>query len=297
MTSSLCIEGQREAQKRGQVVQSFFDGQVALVSGHIARPSNIWETEQVFEGLKLVIIEQGALQGKLPNSTTRHISGPCICAIWNRGHGHEAMQLFDECSPVTYTSIFLPASSMEQRLIGDYEPIRDQLGIDKSFGPNMTVWPLTKSIIALCKQVASCPFQRGPKNFFLSGKALEIAAHIFDGLETQSASLDKLSNQDIERLYQAKEILNANLSFHHSIKKLSIAVSMNEKKLQCGFKRIFGNTVSEYLKTKRLDTAHNLISVHGMSVSSAAYQVGYSPAHLSVAFMHRFGFSPKNLKS
>ncbi|WP_274611825.1 AraC family transcriptional regulator [Rahnella inusitata] len=33
-----------------------------------------------------------------------------------------------------------------------------------------------------------------------------------------------------------------------------------------------------------------------MSVSTAAYHVGYTPAHFSVVFRKKFGFSPKSLR-
>jgi len=292
----LCLEGQKAAQERGQIVQSIFDEKVALISGHIPNPSNEWETERIFDGLKLVVVNNGTLNCKLPNCKTQHVSGPCVCAIWNRDHNSEGMQSFLNGCAVDYTSIFLPGNGIEQSLSGDFERVRATLGIERVTSPHMTILPATKPVRALCAQVAQCPFRNNARNYFLSGKALEITAYVLDSLDTKTPFNYKLSTTDIERLYQVRETLKANLQHPHTLGKLSLIAGMNTKKLQTGFIKIFGKSIHDYLKTLRLETAYKLISINGISISSAAYQVGYSPAHLSVVFRKEYGFAPKSIK-
>ncbi|WP_413535129.1 helix-turn-helix domain-containing protein [Rahnella inusitata] len=46
----------------------------------------------------------------------------------------------------------------------------------------------------------------------------------------------------------------------------------------------------------RLDTAWHMLNSGEVSVSTAAYHVGYTPAHFSVAFRKKLGVSPKSLR-
>ena len=50
------------------------------------------------------------------------------------------------------------------------------------------------------------------------------------------------------------------------------------------------------LQEERLLRGRELILSGGLSVSEAAWHVGYAPAHFSVAFRRRFGLSPSALR-
>ncbi|STQ45969.1 Bacillibactin transport regulator [Ewingella americana] len=81
-----------------------------------------------------------------------------------------------------------------------------------------------------------------------------------------------------------------------TLAELALSVGMNTRKLTVGFRRLFGESVFEYLQSLRLETAWQMLTAGDVSVSTAAYQVGYSPAHFSVAFRKKFGVSPKSLR-
>ncbi|MCT4494880.1 AraC family transcriptional regulator [Bosea minatitlanensis] len=129
-----------------------------------------------------------------------------------------------------------------------------------------------------------------------SGKALEIAAHAvaaFDASEPRD--LPRLATSDIE-LHLARDIRAARLRNPPSLAEFSAATGLNARKLKAGFQRVFEDSVYGYLQSLRLEEASRLLSAGDMNVSSVAYRVGYSPAHLSVAFRKRFRLSPKQLK-
>ncbi|WP_213978658.1 helix-turn-helix domain-containing protein, partial [Serratia marcescens] len=63
-----------------------------------------------------------------------------------------------------------------------------------------------------------------------------------------------------------------------------------------GFRQLFGASVFGLLQEHRLQTAWRLLSEQDLHVSTVAWQVGYTPAHFSVAFRKRFGVMPCDVK-
>ncbi|MEH1837056.1 MAG: helix-turn-helix transcriptional regulator [Nostoc sp.] len=75
---------------------------------------------------------------------------------------------------------------------------------------------------------------------------------------------------------------------------LAEMVHLGERKLQQGFKEIFGTTVFGYLHDYRMEQAKIMLSGTKMQVAEVSNAVGY--AHLGYfaqAFKKKFGIMPK----
>ncbi|WP_411911822.1 helix-turn-helix domain-containing protein [Rhodovulum sulfidophilum] len=59
---------------------------------------------------------------------------------------------------------------------------------------------------------------------------------------------------------------------------------------------MFGQSFGEYISALRLDRAYQMLEAGNLQVAEVAYNVGYTPAHLSVAFRKRFGISPREMR-
>lgn len=79
-----------------------------------------------------------------------------------------------------------------------------------------------------------------------------------------------------------------------SVPDLAGMIGMSESTFHRHFKTITGTTPLQYQKSLRLLEARRLISVGGLQVSSAAYEVGYvSPTQFSREYAREFGVSPR----
>lgn len=79
-----------------------------------------------------------------------------------------------------------------------------------------------------------------------------------------------------------------------SVPELADLIGMSESTFHRHFKSITGTTPLQYQKSLRLLEARRLISVGGLQVSNAAYEVGYvSPTQFSREYAREFGVSPR----
>jgi AraC-like DNA-binding protein len=96
-----------------------------------------------------------------------------------------------------------------------------------------------------------------------------------------------------ERAEQTRLLIEENLGAPYSIGELSRRVGSNETTLRLDFKALFGKTIFEYLRDRRLDIARLLVHEKALSIAEIAYRCGYSsPANFTTAYRRRFGMPP-----
>ena len=99
---------------------------------------------------------------------------------------------------------------------------------------------------------------------------------------------------DIQKMYEVRDLLTAQLNTTPTITELARAVGTNEKKLCYGFKEVFGTTVFGYLYDYKMELAQQLLLHSDKNISEIAFACGYEyVSHFSTAFKKKFGRSPK----
>jgi AraC family transcriptional regulator, transcriptional activator of the genes for pyochelin and ferripyochelin receptors len=135
------------------------------------------------------------------------------------------------------------------------------------------------------------------KQMYLESKAVElIMLHFqqFQEQEVHDCSLTAKSLSDIEKIYQAKEILLSNLENPPSLMELARQVGLNDFKLKRGFRQVFGTSAFKYLHDYRLEKARQLLVSGEMNVEEVAFKVGFdSRSYFALAFRKKFGLNPK----
>ena len=101
---------------------------------------------------------------------------------------------------------------------------------------------------------------------------------------------------DVQKMYEVRDMLTAQLDTTPSITELARAVGTNEKKLCYGFKEVFGTTVFGYLYDYKMELAQQLLLYSDKNISEIAFACGYEyVSHFSTAFKKKFGRSPKQV--
>ncbi|NCJ08648.1 helix-turn-helix domain-containing protein [Synechococcales cyanobacterium C] len=158
----------------------------------------------------------------------------------------------------------------------------------------------TPEMQVILHQILHCPYRGSIRQMYLEAKVLELAALQFFQFTEQAdapASLS-LKTDDIERLYQARDLLIQQFDQPPSLIALARQVGLNDFKLKQGFRQVFGTTVFGYLRNYRLEQARLLLQDGQLSVRQVAQAIGYAHSgYFANAFKRKFGINPKTYQS
>ena len=188
------------------------------------------------------------------------------------------------------------------------------LGIDLGFLPGLlrrtlmgeqrrfhqSLGHMTPDMHKVLQQILHCPYRHEIKRLFLESKTLELLTlqiNQWIALEQGERPTQDLRAADVERVYEAADILRSELAGPPSIIALAHRVGLNDHKLKVGFRQVFETTVFGYVRAQRLERARQLLLAGDITVTQAALAVGYaSQGHFAAAFRKRFGVNPRSLR-
>ncbi|MTK12448.1 MAG: helix-turn-helix transcriptional regulator [Clostridiaceae bacterium] len=109
------------------------------------------------------------------------------------------------------------------------------------------------------------------------------------------AIYETVSLRERKMLTLARDILLNDLSSPPTIAELSRATGLNQLKLKCGFKEVFGHSVYALFQRERMSRARKLLNNH--TVTETAILLGYSNiSHFSDIFKKQFGVLPREVR-
>lgn len=116
-------------------------------------------------------------------------------------------------------------------------------------------------------------------------------------MSKQTLATSTLSEDDINKIYKAREIILEKIDDPCSLIELARLSGINDFKLKKGFKDVFGTTVFKYLFDVRMERSKTLILDEKFTISEIAFMIGYkNPAHFTAAFKRKFGYLPSDLR-
>ncbi|MDE1150243.1 MAG: AraC family transcriptional regulator [Azospirillaceae bacterium] len=266
---------------------------LAVSGGTLARPPAGRTEEALHQGLKFVLVLEGALDCALPGRPQARIGGPTLCVIADEG-GHTASQAFDAAHPLRYVMVTIDAAAAGPLLGTEAGEVAWRHGD----GPRLLCRPAPRVLAGLARQMLACPRHRPGARLYITGKGLELAGLATDLLMAAPGRTapTPLPAAEVERLHAARDLLLASLADPPDLAHLARAVGLNMRKLAQGFRAHFGTTPATFVQRQRMEAAYHLIASGGATVAQAAWQVGYSPAAFATAFRRHFGVAPSSLR-
>lgn len=129
---------------------------------------------------------------------------------------------------------------------------------------------------------------------YREAKVLELLAHQLDALRHDDLPRIELSPRELNRVREARDRLVADLAQPPGLHDLAHSVGLSAKRLNLGFRQLFGTTVFDYLRDARLDLARQILDA-GIDVplKQIAWRVGYTQSSNFInAYRRRFGIPP-----
>lgn len=159
-------------------------------------------------------------------------------------------------------------------------------------------WVPDHRLLAMLEQILACPFQGVPRTLYMQGKSLELLATVLHGLGEQHGAprpASGLPTSQVARLERAYELLSNNLEKPPGLDELARQVGMCSSLLTAGFRRRFGQSVTECVQDLRLAQAYRDLQSGRLTSSQAAHRIGYSPAWFSTLFKRKYACSPRDV--
>ncbi|MGF1540841.1 MAG: helix-turn-helix transcriptional regulator [Pleurocapsa sp.] len=168
---------------------------------------------------------------------------------------------------------------------------------DKPPRVHYCVGKITPGMKTIIQQMIDHPYQGAIARMYLQGKVWELLAMQLSQLEGKNGQIEpvKLKPKEIKLIQDSRQILLQNIDNPPSIKILAQTVGMGDRKLQQGFKQLYGTTVFNYLQNYRLEQAQLMLREGNLSVATVANNIGYTHlGHFSAAFKRKFGITPRD---
>ena len=159
---------------------------------------------------------------------------------------------------------------------------------------------ITAQMHRIISDMTSCQRKGALQRIYLESKVLELLMLQTEQFEDSlnSTKRPSLKTGDIDRIHQAKALIERDLNAPCSLAELARQVGLNDFKLKKGFKEVYGTTVFGYLHDLRMEQARRMLLDEHKTVGEAADSAGYRNAHhFTAAFKKYFGHLPSELKT
>ncbi len=180
------------------------------------------------------------------------------------------------------------------RVSHDVVPSQVKKALAPNGAPHLDAQSLPSHITRVASEL-SRPIYTGPlADLHREAKVLELLALQLDFLSDSPANPRQLTAREIVRVRDARDRLLSDLKETPQLHALAHGVGLTPKRLNQGFRELYGTTVFEMLRDMRLDAAREMLNqVPELPLKQIAWTVGYAQAtNFISAYRRRFGVPP-----
>jgi len=244
----------------------------------------------------------GRLSLKLPGESGDLVVGGQQLLIWFQPSGVDTSESMDPGLRDTSMSLYCRPEFLRGLLARDSmttHPLLDALDARRSGRVWHCVRPLSSTAMHLSRCLLHNPYRDGMRLLYAEAHSLELLCEILSEFgEAALSGSARGSDCDQRSLDTARRIIATQFRPVPRICDVARAVGLSETRLKRDFKQRFGMTVFDYGLKCRMRCARDLLLTEGLSVSQAAFAVGYNHhTSFTAAFREFFGCLPREVRS
>jgi len=133
------------------------------------------------------------------------------------------------------------------------------------------------------------------KTLYVKGKIYELLSLYFNTNTTEDEKCPFLVDDAyVMKIKKAKDIIIDRVAEPPTLQELATEVGLSLKKLKEEFKKIYGDTVFNFLFNYKMDFAKKMLETGNHNVTEVGMQIGYSTSsHFIAAFKKKYDITPK----
>lgn len=179
----------------------------------------------------------------------------------------------------------------------EHFPIKNRDGCNTIVEDCLLTVPVSPELGKNIQQIYAANLSKEARSLFINAKVIEILALIFHAYQEQRLRYPSVKPSDLSSIMNAARIIEQEMAAPPTLPELAHRVGINDNKLKRLFKVVFEQTVFGYLKTKRMQTAEQLLMAGELSIQQVSKSVGFKHnGHFSKVFSETYGTSPMEYK-
>lgn len=157
------------------------------------------------------------------------------------------------------------------------------------------VGKLTPEMMMSLRALENMPFEGMMRRAYVEARSVELLCDLWNQVgrcePPPHASIDERTLTKVER---TRVSIDEGFAEPLVMRRLARDAGTNETKLSRAFRTIYGMTIFEYVRSRRMVEAQRLLRAGNLSVTEIAFEVGYEySCNFSVAYKRHFGVTPK----
>ncbi|MDG3439257.1 helix-turn-helix transcriptional regulator [Nitrospirillum amazonense] len=154
---------------------------------------------------------------------------------------------------------------------------------------------MTPEMVMSVRALEAMSFKGAMRNAYVEARGVELLCEFWSqisrGGTPPNPAVDERTLSKVER---ARDHIDTYFREPLAMQKLARHVGTNETKLSQAFRTVFGMTIFEYIRARRMEEGQRLLRAGKLSVTEIAFEVGYDySCNFSVAYKRHFGITPK----
>ncbi|WP_179346169.1 helix-turn-helix domain-containing protein [Winogradskyella ursingii] len=206
-----------------------------------------------------------------------------------------------ENTPTSFIKIYINRKEFESKLsdfLDDLSPDLETLFMDLN-GVNLFHYNghYSLGVSEALDEIKNCEQDGLMRSMFIESKVYEILTLHFqqysDDLEGPEGR-KILRRSTMDKIEKAATLVKNEMATTCSVNQLAKKVGLNQNTLQAGFQHMFNSSVNDYVRTKRIEKAKELIETTDLNITEITYNVGInSRSYFSKLFKEKYKLTPK----
>ncbi|MCL6705446.1 AraC family transcriptional regulator [Pseudomonas sp. R2.Fl] len=191
-------------------------------------------------------------------------------------------------------TMILDPGALDRVMAEDGLPPLAKAVLENGCLPVSHVFGLNQEAARIARNLLQPAYRGGMEKLWLESKTMELLAHLLDQMQQSPVSSASLNARDLARVREAYHYLVSDLRAPPTLDELAAYARLPARRLNQGFRHLFGMTVFEALLEARMQAAHRIIrDSRELPLKHLAWSVGYSQlSNFVIAYRRRFGIPP-----